>query len=87
MAKTALPTIFLTQEEEERLYIAAKHLGISRTEFCTQAILKALQIHEAKYGGILSTGDLEIKASDKVNLPPTSQIGQDERAQTKTQEP
>jgi len=79
MAKVALPTIFFDPNDEDRLYIASRHLEITRTEFCEQAIMKALAVHEAKHGGIMSTGTMEIKASDKAKLPPTTPIGTDEQ--------
>jgi len=69
----------LSDGTAERLHIASKHLGITKQDFCHQAILKALTAHENRHGKILSTGDMEIKASDKVHLPPVSPIGTDEK--------
>jgi len=45
MSKTALPTIFLESEDEERLYEICKTKGISRTEFCTTAIMNSIAEH------------------------------------------
>ncbi len=78
--KFPTPTIFLDSDTDDRLYIAARHLEITRTEFITQAIMIALDRHESKYGKIMSTGDMTIKAKEGSGLAP-DQIGDEEKAQ------
>lgn len=81
MDKFATPTIFLNGEEDDRLHIACQHLETTRTEFIYQAILIALDRHEAKHGGIMKTGGIrEIQAKEGINLA-QDQIGQDEKAE------
>lgn len=80
MEKFPTPTIFLSAEDDDRLYIACRHLEITRTEFITQAIALAFDRHEAKHGGIMTAGDIkEIQAKEGVQLP--DQIGQDEKSE------
>lgn len=73
-------TIEITNDLEDRLHIATRHLELSKEEFIIQALEIALNRYEGKYGKILNTGDMTIQAKEGVNLSP-SQIGQDEKAE------
>lgn len=46
MQRIPTPTIFLTGEEDSRLYDIALELGMTRTEFIYQAILEKIDDHE-----------------------------------------